>query len=69
MNSIASIELPPVIPNHVPPHLVFPFDIYNDQRINQDVQGSYVEALADAPDIFWTPLNGGHWIIRPSSFR
>ena len=64
MNSIASIELPPVIPNHVPPHLVFPFDIYNDQRINQDVQGSYVEALADAPDIFWTPLNGGHWMVK-----
>jgi cytochrome P450 len=64
MNSIASIELPPVIPDHVPPHLVFPFDIYNDQRINQDVQGSYVEALAEAPDIFWTPLNGGHWMVK-----
>lgn len=64
MNSIASIELPPVIPDHVPQHLVFPFDIYNDPRINQDVQGSYVEALANAPDIFWTPLNGGHWIVK-----
>ena len=64
MNSIASIDLPSVIPEHVPPHLVFPFDIYGDKRVNQDVQGSYVDAIADAPDIFWTPLNGGHWMVK-----
>jgi cytochrome P450 len=64
MNSIASIDLPPVIPPQVPPHLVFPFDIYGDSRINQDVQQSYIDAIAEAPDIFWTPLNGGHWMVK-----
>lgn len=51
-------------PDHIPADLVFDFDIYADPRINQDVQGSYAAALADAPDIFWTRLNGGHWIAK-----
>lgn len=54
----------PALPAHVPADLVFPFDIYADPRITADVQGSYVAALADAPDVFWTPANGGHWIVR-----
>ena len=52
------------LPDHVPPHLVFDFDIYADPRIGQDVQGTYAAALAEAPDIFWTTKNGGHWIIK-----
>lgn len=52
------------VPAHVPEHLVFDFDIYADPRIGEDVQGTYAEALADAPDIFWTRLNGGHWIVK-----
>lgn len=52
------------IPAHVPRHLVFDFDIYADPRITSDVQGSYVAAIADAPDIFWTPANGGHWLVK-----
>lgn len=51
-------------PSHIPEELVFDFDIYSDPRISEDVQGSYAEALADAPDIFWTRLNGGHWIVK-----
>lgn len=51
-------------PAHVPDHLVFDFDIYHDQRLNHDVQGSYAAALEAAPDIFWTRLNGGHWIVK-----
>lgn len=51
-------------PAHVPPHLVFDFDIYDDPRIGEDVQGTYAAALADAPDVFWTTKNGGHWIAK-----
>lgn len=53
-----------VIPAHVPAHLVFDFDIYADERVGSDVQGTYAAALADAPDVFWTPRNGGHWMVR-----
>lgn len=51
-------------PSHIPPHLVFDFDIYADPRIEEDVQGTYATALEDAPDIFWTRANGGHWIVK-----
>ena len=52
------------IPPHVKPEQVFEFDIYADPRISDDVQGSYAEALRHAPDIFWSPLNGGHWLVQ-----
>lgn len=52
------------VPPHIPAHLVFDFDIYSDPRIGEDVQGTYAAALSDAPDIFWTRLNGGHWIAK-----
>lgn len=55
---------PRSVPPHIPEHLVFDFDIYADPRIGEDVQGTYAVALADAPDIFWTRLNGGHWIVK-----
>lgn len=56
--------LAPVIPPHVKSEQVFEFDIYADPRISDDVQGSYAMALKDAPDIFWSPLNGGHWVVQ-----
>ena len=52
------------IPDHVPADLVFDFDIYADPRIDSDVQGSYQRAIGDAPDIFWSPANGGHWMVQ-----
>lgn len=52
------------IPPHVTPAQVFDFDIYADPRIGDDVQGTYSAALKGAPDIFWSPLNGGHWMVQ-----
>ncbi len=52
------------VPEHVKAEQVFEFDIYADPRIDDDVQGTYAAALKDAPDIFWTPLNGGHWMVQ-----
>jgi cytochrome P450 len=52
------------VPPHVPAHLVFDFDIYKDPRVTEDVQGSYAAALDNAPDIFYSPANGGHWMVR-----
>jgi cytochrome P450 len=52
------------VPPHVPPDRVFDFDIYCDPRVDQDVQGSYARILREAPDVFWTPRNGGHWMVR-----
>ncbi|MET0984037.1 MAG: cytochrome P450 [Steroidobacteraceae bacterium] len=52
------------LPAHVPPERVFDFDIYADPRIGDEVQASYAAAFKDAPDIFYTPRNGGHWMVR-----
>lgn len=52
------------IPAHIPAHLVFDFNIYGDPRVSSNLHTSYVEALADAPDLFYTPRNGGHWVAR-----
>ena len=54
----------PTLPAHVRPDQVFDFDIYADLRITDDVQGSYATVLRKAPDIFWTPANGGHWVVQ-----
>lgn len=51
------------IPQRIPPELVFEFDIYHDPRVTEDVQQSYAFLHDAAPDVFWTPLNGGHWVI------
>jgi cytochrome P450 len=57
-------SLPLATPAHVPAELVFDFDIYADARIGADVHAAYAEVLREAPDIFWTPRNGGHWLVR-----
>ncbi len=51
-------------PDHVPADRVFEFNIFGDERFEEDVQASYAEAVKDAPDIFWTPHNGGHWLVK-----
>ncbi len=64
MTAHALAAVPSSVPAHVSPDLVFDFDIYADRRIGEDVQGTYAAALSDAPPIFWTPRNGGHWIAK-----
>jgi cytochrome P450 len=51
------------IPSHVPRESIFEYDIYADPRLKDDVQLGMMTLLREAPDIFWTPLNGGHWMV------
>ncbi|GFE82055.1 cytochrome P450 [Steroidobacter agaridevorans] len=51
------------IPAHVRPEQVVDVDIYTDPRLLAGPHAAY-KAFQDAgPDIFYTPRNGGHWII------
>lgn len=49
------------IPDHVRPELVVDFN-YLDQPVTPDPHGEW-KKLHDGPDVFWTPHNGGHWIL------
>jgi cytochrome P450 len=50
-------------PAHVPEHLVFPFDLYNDPRLRDDLFAGFAKITAGKPDVFFTPDNGGHWVV------
>ena len=56
-------------PDHVPPDRVFPFDLFDresDDRLTADLHQGLLYLLKDAPDVFWTPHNGGHWVVTRS---
>ena len=49
------------IPSHVPQELVYDFDIFEPPS-DGDIQKKYMKLQEDAPDIFYTPRNGGQWV-------
>lgn len=50
------------IPDHVPPERVFALDIFHDPRLFPDPHQGWAALRETAPDLFYTPLNGGHWV-------
>jgi cytochrome P450 len=52
------------IPDNVPPELVFEFDLYRSPELTQEPHKSVTDLFRSAPDIFWTPAEGGYWIVR-----
>jgi cytochrome P450 len=55
-----------VIPPHVPKHLVFDFDYIAATKTAGSSPFPPLFALDEQglPDIFWSPLHGGHWVTR-----
>jgi cytochrome P450 len=49
-------------PDHVPPALVRDFDIFQLRGPEADPHLTLLAIQRDAPEIFWTPRNGGHWV-------
>ena len=41
----------------------FKFDLYHDARLRGDLHASLKTLHRDAPDVFYTPDNGGHWVV------
>jgi cytochrome P450 len=48
-------------PEHVPEALFRPFDFFAFPGSERDVHGAW-KKLHQGPEMFWTPLNGGHWV-------
>lgn len=63
MTATAAIAPARRVPDHVDAALVHDFDIYEDAGIRRDLHREYARLLDDAPPIFWTPANGGHWMV------
>ena len=62
MNASTEIAAPPFIPPaHVPPELVRDFD-FLAEKIDGDVFDWWTRLRA-WPDIFYTPRQGGHWVL------
>ena len=50
------------VPAHVPPERVVDFNCFDPEGVDEDVQLAWRRLHDIAPDIFWTPRNGGHWV-------
>ena len=55
------------VPAHVPAHLVHGFDYYNAPELKREPHRSMHEFVKSRPPIFYTPHNGGHWVVGRSS--
>ncbi len=51
------------VPAHVPPEAVYDFDMRHDPGLLANPHERLRELLRDAPPVFWTPRNGGRWIV------
>jgi cytochrome P450 len=49
-------------PDHVPPELVVDFDCFDIPDCD-DPQLAWRRLQESGPEIFWTPRNGGHWVL------
>jgi cytochrome P450 len=50
------------LPAHVPAALRRDFDIFQLPGAEADPHRALLAVQRDAPEIFWTPRNGGHWV-------
>jgi len=53
----------PHIPSHVAADRVYAFDLYDDPKLRTELHDGFATIVAEAPEVFWTPLNGGHWVV------
>ena len=52
------------IPAHIPKSLVFDYDLFRAPELGHDPQREVSRLLhSKAPDVFYSPYNGGHWIV------
>ncbi|WP_372780948.1 cytochrome P450 [Litorivivens sp.] len=50
-------------PDHIPESLVFDFDMYRDPALVANPHERIMDIHRNAPPIFWTPRNNGHWVL------
>jgi cytochrome P450 len=51
-------------PAHIGDQLVYDFDLFADPGILTAPHDRMLEIVAETPPVFWTPRNGGFWVMR-----
>jgi cytochrome P450 len=52
------------VPDHVPADRIYEYDIYTNRAPNGDFALFLTNLQKEGvPDVFWTPKNGGHWMV------
>jgi hypothetical protein len=52
------------VPAHVPPERVFDFDFVDDPLLKPDPHRGLLQLRNAAPELFYTPRYGGHWVAQ-----
>lgn len=63
MSGVATLSPAAPKPSHVPDALVYDFDIHNDPGLLADPHKRILDMVRNAPPVFWSPRNGGGWVI------
>lgn len=63
MSGVATLTPAAPKPSHVPDALVYDFDIHNDPALLADPHERILDMIRNAPPVFWTPRNGGGWVV------
>jgi cytochrome P450 len=50
-------------PAHIPESVVYDFDMFRDPALLADPHERILDLVRTAPPVFWTPRNGGHWML------
>ena len=51
------------LPDHVPPELVCDIDYFAMPGSDADPHAPWINARDQMPPVFYTPANGGHWVV------
>ncbi len=63
MTEAATVSEATPVPDHVPESLVYDFDMFMDPAYRADPHKRILDLIDQAPPVFWTPRNGGHWML------
>jgi cytochrome P450 len=50
-------------PDHVTDAVLYDFDMFHDPDYLADPHRRILEMMGTVPPVFWTPRNGGHWML------
>jgi cytochrome P450 len=63
MTEAAAVSEAVPTPDHIPESIVYDFDMFHDPAYVTDPHQRIIDLVKNAPPVFWTPRNGGHWMM------